>query len=539
MIIKKILIVVLAWFLLSHNVLADNCQNQSSESGQKTNPGSIGKIDLKQKVDEILAEISDANFFNVAVCHQYIDQRTSVAYLTPTSEFILPAQGNQEQSLEIINNLFKIRLALHEKLREFDGAGTIGAACVNSIREANQFIRFAEEYLMEWGRFDGELDQLEKAAGSPLSFLSVEKPHKMVNEERFGNNPELKTGDVLVIRGNANVSAMIARLGDEESIFSHSAIVGEDQDNKKYIVEALIPKGLIYTPVDQWLRETRDARVAVYRFNDEAMSQKAGRAIYRYAVDKGKTAPYDFAMDESDRTMFFCSEVAQYGYWLASDGDIVLPKHRTAACKLRTSTSFFDDMGIKTEGSLFSPADIEVDPRFELVLDFRDISANRLLQARRKDAVLQSIYQWMTRESEKDRYNFYSTPKYFLLGTFAKIVRQFGVGAEIFPKHIPFNTLQTLLRYEDVAKILLKNLEEIENNRKAGSPSLSFRDLMTANEQFREADCKKYYPGLGVSTENQAYGVVQPGGYFYLPVQNTPVRDTSEFHDFFRGTCSS
>jgi len=53
MIIKKILIAVLAWFLLSHNVLADNCQNQSSESGQKTNPGSIGKIDLKQKVDEI------------------------------------------------------------------------------------------------------------------------------------------------------------------------------------------------------------------------------------------------------------------------------------------------------------------------------------------------------------------------------------------------------------------------------------------------------------------------------------------------------
>lgn len=531
MIIKKILIVVVTWFLLSQSVLADNCQNQSEEDEKICHAESIGTIDLKQKVDKILTEVNDANSFNADSCHQYIDERTSVAYKTSTSEFILPTAGDQKQSQQIIDNLFKIRLALHEKLRAFDSAGNISDKCINSIREANQFIRFAEEYLIEWTGFNNDLTE-------GTSFLAVDKPHKMINEPRFGNDSGLKTGDVLVIRGNANVSAMIARLGDEESIFSHSAIVGEDQNNNQYIVEALIPKGLIYTPVDQWLRETRDARVVVYRFNDETMSMKAGREIFSYAKEKGKDAPYDFAMDESDRTRFFCSEVAQYGYWLASDGNIVLPKYRTAACKLRTSTSFFDDMGIKTDGSLFSPADIEVDPRFELVLDYRDISEDRMLNARRKDAVLQSIYQWMTRESEKDRYNFYSTPKYFILGSVAKFVRQFGVGSELFPKHIPFSTLQTLLKYEDVSTILLKNLEKVEKNRKAGGPSLSFRDLMIANESFRAEDCKKHYPDLSKSKENQTYGVVQPGGYSYIPTQNRPVPDSSEFHSFFRGTCS-
>ena len=527
---KNIQLILLACLFLSQNVLADNFQHQLIASAKTNDASSVEQIDLKQKVDEILTEITDANSFHAGVCHQYIDKRTSVAYRTPTSNFILPNRSDPKESLEIIDNLFKIRLALHEKLREFDQAGSIDTKCVDSIREANQFIRFAEEYLMEWAGLNNGLTD-------KMSFLAVDKPHKMVNE-KFSNDSELKTGDVLVIRGNANVSAMIARLGDEESIFSHSAIVGEDQNKEKYIVEALIPYGLVHKPLNDWLKETRDARVAVYRFNDAAMSEKAGRMIFDYASQEGKDALYDFAMDESDQTRLFCSEVAQYGYSLASNGNITLPKYRTAAYKLRTSTSFFDDMGIKTEGSVLSPADIEVDPRFELVLDFRDLSENRLTNARRKDAVLQSIYHWMTRESEKDRYNFHTTPKYQFLASLAQLGRHFGIGADIFPKHIPPNTLQTLLKYEVVARILLKNLDEEEKNRAIGSPSLSFQDLMNANDKYRVEDCKKYHPTSSESEESKAYGVVQPGGYIYIPVKNKTIEDTSEFHDFFRGTCT-
>lgn len=522
MTIMKIILIAtfLAGLIIYQNVIAESNVNQMGESSER--------IDLMQRVNEILAAVTDKNIFNADTCHDYIENKTSKAYTTSTSEFKLPEAGNSDQSLSIIENLFKIRLVLHEKLRKFDRDGNLGVKCIDSIREANQFIRFAEEYLIEWAGFKDGLTELEEKAGKPLSFFSVEKPHKMVNEKEFGNDYELKTGDVLVIRGNANVSAMIARLGDEESIFSHSAIVGEDEkEGKKYVVEALIPKGLIVTPLDKWLIETRDARVAVYRYEHSTISKKAGQEIYKHTkgmLDKGVTAGYDFAMDESDRTMFFCSEVAQYAYWLASNKEVLLPKYRTAACKLRTSTSFFDDMGIKTEGSLFSPADIEVDPRFELVVDYRDVSENRLLNARRKDAVLQSIYQWMTQE--QNRYNFYSSPKYFFLATLAKTARQLGYKSELFPKHIPFNTLETLLRYEDLSSILLKNLEELEKNKLAGSPSMSFKDLMTANEKLRKDDCKQY-------SKNLPSNEIHQGSYKYISSQNT-----SKFHDFFRGPCS-
>ena len=56
---------------------------------------------------------------------------------------------------------------------------------------------------------------------------------------------EFKTGDILIARGTAVVSSIIARLGDEEGDFSHLAIVSEDVHGKKYVVESLIQTGTI------------------------------------------------------------------------------------------------------------------------------------------------------------------------------------------------------------------------------------------------------------------------------------------------------
>lgn len=520
MIIKNILIVgLLAGFVTAHSLFAQTSFEQPEESQ---------KIDLINEVNEILTALQDKDIFNADTCHDFIEDKTAAAFKLRTADFIPEADSDREmlrkESVNTINKLFEIRLALHQRLVHFHDNGQIkdnADKCLNSIREAHQFIRFAEEYLMEWADIEAN-----------RAIFHGDSSYTLVNPQ-FANDFKLQTGDVLAIRGTSYVSAMIARLGDEESIFSHAAIVGEDKDSgRQYIVEALIPRGLVATELDTWLKETgsKEARISVFRYKQKGgpdnLPADAGKFIYSL-INKGSVAyPYDFSMDDSDPSMFFCSEVAQFAYKNASGDNVILPRFRTMATKLG-GTHFFKDMEIKinkSEPTVFSPIDIETDPRFELVADFRNVKL--LPEARRMDAVLQSVYKWMTNDKSKGRYEFLNSSRHVLLAALGKVARQFGLGAEIMPTHIPFATTVTLAKFNELTNILLNNLEEVEKeNKKQGGFSLSFQELMDANDDFRIKDCllNKEYLDL-ISRDNS---------HSYLPPQNK-----SKFHNFFQGACS-
>lgn len=473
---KFILGSVSAAFLLS------GCTSPSPKTAESyRRPASTEElISGSQKV---LNDISNPQIFNPQTCPTFINKVTDYLYNLPADHFIPKTPAEKEalrtRGSEVMDTIFQIRVVLHEKMEAFDQRNELSQACVTEIREGFQYARFAEEYLLEW-LYSQKVFEFKQA---PI--MSNWKPNTWTNPKFTGF--ELKAGDVMLIRGKSYVSAMIARIADEEGNFSHLAIVGEDKAGNKYVIEALIQYGTIITPLEKWRKEA-DARVALFRQPDEALGKKAARMMYdkaRQALDAKKGIKYDFAMDDSDYSTLFCSETIRWAYDMASGGKFMVPKFKSTVSKFKNS-EYPRSLGV-TKTSLFAPYDIEVDPRFSFIAENRYYPLLR--QVRMQDAVLQSVYGWMI---EKD-YSFHWTPQHSLKAYFGKLVRQFGVAKDTLPKYMPVQSIKTTVQFEAVASLLEKNIYEKEADfYKKNGYLPSFQDMLAINEAYRKDDCRKH-----------------------------------------------
>ncbi|WP_374074894.1 YiiX/YebB-like N1pC/P60 family cysteine hydrolase [Bdellovibrio bacteriovorus] len=457
------------------------CKSQSTKIDVDSYRRPANTQELITGSQKVLNDISNPQIFNAGTCAKFVGQVTDYLFYLPADHFI-PKTHQEVEALkthgsEVIDTIFQIRVVLHDKLREFDSRNELSKDCVQKIREGFQYARFAEEYLLEY-LFRNKVHDFKE---TPI--LANTKPNTWTNPKYAGF--QLKSGDVMLIRGKSHVSAMIARIGDEEGNFSHLAIVAEDKAGKKYVVEALIQYGTIVTPLEKW-RQQQDARVALFRQPDEALGKSAARKIYdvaQGALDRKNGFKYDFAMDDDDYSTLFCSEVIRYAYDMASGGKFMVPKFRSTVSKFKNS-EYPRTLGV-TKTSLFAPYDVEVDPKFDLVAEHRFYPLLR--QVRMQDAVLQSVYSWMI---EKD-YSFHFAPQHSVKSYIAKIVRQFGVAADTLPKYMPLDSIRTNVQFEAVAKTLEKNIyaKEADFYKKHGYLP-SFQDMLAINEQYRKADCE-------------------------------------------------
>ncbi|MGZ3773212.1 MAG: YiiX/YebB-like N1pC/P60 family cysteine hydrolase [Pseudobdellovibrionaceae bacterium] len=454
---------------------------------------------------KILADLDNPQIFNPTTCPDFVNKITDYMYNVPADHFI-PKTPQEVEALkshggEVMDTIFKIRVNLHEKLQQFDSRNELSNKCILKVREGFQYARFAEEYLLDWLYSQN----VYKFQNEPI--LTNKKPSTWTNS-KFANF-DLKSGDVMLIRGKSYVSAMIARIADEEGNFSHLAVVGEDKGGNKYVVEALIQYGVIFTPLEKW-REAADARVALYRNPDTTLAQKAARVVYdvaHSAIEKGANIRYDFAMNDDDYSAWFCSETVRYAYDKASDGAVIVPKFRSTISKFK-NTAYPRSLGV-TKSTLFAPYDIEVDPRFDFVAEFRHYPLLR--QVRMQDSVLQSIYDWMI----KYDYTFHWDIRHSLKSYFAKFVRQFGVAADTLPPYMPLDSIKVNIQFQAVATALEQNLfaKEKEFYEKNGYLP-SFQDMLKINEDYRLADCKWRRNGIHPK-----------------PDKNNP--DLKKFHSFF------
>lgn len=459
----------------------------------------------------VLNDISNPQVFNPQTCSSFVNSVTNYLFHLPADHFIPKTDQDIAQlknvGPEVVDTIFNIRIALHDKLQEFDSKKNLPLPCVQKMREGFQYARFAEEYLLEW------LTQQKVYSFKEAPILVNSKPSTWTNPKYEGFT--LKSGDVLLVRGKSHVSAMIARIGDEEGNFSHIALVGEDAKGKLHVVEALIQYGTIITPLEKW-RQSYDARVALYRSHDPELAKKAGRIMYdkaRKALDAKKGIRYDFKMDDDDYTEFFCSEVVRYAYDIASGGRIKVPQFRSTLTKFK-DREYPESLGV-TKETLFAPYDIEVDPRFDFIAEYRHYPLLR--QVRMQDAVLQSMYSWMI---EKD-YKFYWAPQHSGLAYIAKIARQFGLVSETLPKYMPIQSIRTNVKFEAVAKTLQDNLYTKEKEYYAKNKYLpSFQEMLKINEDYRLKDC--LLREESVKAQRTAY-------------EGDPTKaDRSKFHWFFR-----
>ena len=181
------------------------------------------------------------------------------------------------------------------------------------------------------------------------------------------------SGDMLVSRGGAEVSALISRGNDYPGNFSHVALIYVDEKtNQAYLIEAHIEKGVAVSSVAQYVKDKK-LRFMVLRLRnalpsmeaDSMLPQKAASAMYDEALSRH--IPYDFKMNFYDSSALFCSEVASYAY---RKNGIQLWKN-ISTISSQGVVNWLKDFGVENFVTQM-PSDLEYDPQLAVVAEWRD-----------------------------------------------------------------------------------------------------------------------------------------------------------------------
>jgi hypothetical protein len=231
----------------------------------------------------------------------------------------------------------------------------------------------------------------------------------------------IHSGDILVSRGGAPTSALIARGNDYQGNFSHIALAYVDSGNIN-IIESHIEKGVTVSSIDDYLRDKK-LRVMVLRLhsnlpaliNDPMLPHKAASRMLEYA--RFRHIPYDFSMDLLDTSKMFCSEVVSYAYrhygmtlWR---GISTISSAGTASWLAAFGVEHFETQ---------EPSDLEYDPQLSVVAEWRDREA--LFKDHIDNAVIEAMLEGAERGDQLS-YDWYMLP-------IARVLKMYSVLANLF-----------------------------------------------------------------------------------------------------------
>src|SRR5512136_2658357 len=249
--------------------------------------------------------------------------------------------------------------------------------------------------LIYGGRAALEEVMLQAPAGScPARILGDAVPS--VTPSYTFRDLKLHSGDILVSRGGAPTSAMIARGNDYPGNFSHVALLYVDEKTREpAIIESHIERGVVISSVKEYIKDKK-LRIMVLRLRpdlpqmkaDPMLPHKAAKRAYEEA--KGRHIPYDFEMDYLEPSKWFCSEVASWAYrqfgvelWKGTT-------HMSAPGLVRWLSAF----GV-THFETQEPSDLEYDPQLTVVAEWRDP------ETLRKDHIDNAVTDVMLEGAEK------------------------------------------------------------------------------------------------------------------------------------------
>jgi hypothetical protein len=403
-------------------------------------------------------------------------------------------------ALRLIEESWRSRLQLHRNIRKWHLSNKLDAGCYRACRDSFRIMRSIEDHLGEWLLVSEE----NQAPVRPSRAWQGAFPHSLLAEtsEKFDITQNLKSGDVLISRGNAFTSAAISRLGDTSSQFSHMAMIYIDDETKKiHTIEAHIEVGVVTAELEKYLTDGK-VRSALYRNRDHERAAKAAKLIFdlaNRATADGANIPYDFKMDISDRSELHCSEVIDYAFELADPKSTRIPSFLNSFHL--SSPYFMSQLGISTKTS-FVPGDLEIDPQFELVAEWRNFSS--MADTRYKDAVLMSMYNWMNQFG----YKFESSGWRRQMRNWIWGFRRWPVFGELlndrFPLNMPQQTMRTILELDDAALILHQAAKSIDiEHKKMAGISLNLPGLIGQLDLFRQRDLLIWLESQGIRPGNE------------------------------------
>ena len=184
---------------------------------------------------------------------------------------------------------------------------------------------------------------------------------------------EFHSGDVLISRGGAPTSALIARGNDYPGNFSHIGLLYVDETtHTPSIIEAHIERGVVISSLEEYLKDVK-FRVMAMRVRadhpllvkDPMLPHKAAKMAYDEV--KRRHIPYDFEMNFKEPSKQFCSEVASHVY----DSYGVTLWNIITTMSSPGIVNWLGDFGVRYFETQ-APADLEYDPQLVVVAEWRD-----------------------------------------------------------------------------------------------------------------------------------------------------------------------
>lgn len=235
---------------------------------------------------------------------------------------------------------------------------------------------------------------------------------------------KLHSGDILVSRGAAPVSALIARGNDYPANFSHIALLYVDSvTGKTLLMESHIEKGVAISTPEEYLKDTK-MRVMVLRPGyvqddikaDPMLPHRAASLMCK--VSEQRHIPYDFKMDFNDTTAMFCSEVASYAY--CSQGIHLWEPVSTISSP--GVVSWLKSFGVEHFVTQM-PGDLEYDPQLSVVAEWRNTKT--LFSEHTDNAVLDAMLS-LANTGTSLHYNIWKLPMARIIKGYCMVLNRFG-----------------------------------------------------------------------------------------------------------------
>lgn len=321
--------------------------------------------------------------------------------------------------------------------------------------------------------------QLSKDEVAPL-IKGVDEPSSTPSAEILG--VEVHSGDILVSRGGAPTSALIARGNDYPGNFSHIALAHIDENTKAIsIIESHIERGVVISSLDEYLNDTK-LRIMVLRLRsdliktDPMLPHKAAEFALREA--KQKHIPYDFEMNTKESEKQFCSEVAsssykKFGITLWSGLSNISTKGA------RNWLAAFGVKYFETE----EPSDLEYDPKLSVVAEWRDP------ETLYKDHLDNAVTDVMLEEADSGKvlsYDWYLLPIGRVTKLYSIILNLFGLEGPVPEGMSPEAALKNVKYSKTHEKIKLILIDLAIKFKTENSYTPPYWDLVNLARQARD-----------------------------------------------------
>ena len=387
---------------------------------------------------------------------------------------------------ELMRRIFALRLLLRDRIGGWHARGFMSLPAQRALRNAFRVSRYATDML-------GELNIGYAILGpdeTTLRGFSGPNCNTLVDPTfDAGHDLPFRSGDLLLMRGMHHNSAAIARVGDVDSQFSHLAIIHTDAAGKQWVVESLIEAGAVINSLEETLHHGL-GRCVLLRHKDADVARRAAALIHemvrRSHDEGGKRIWYDFTMELEGEAELFCSKLVRLAFERASDGKVLLPTFNTRFDM--KNRDFVDRIGV-TARETFAPADIELEPDFDIVAEWQDYRVTSRL--RLQDLLMDKLFAWM----DEHGYRFHEDIPVRLIGFFGQLSGRLSdhakeMVAAVIPK-VPPNmarsTIKAVAMLHQTAEPLLVDLLRMERHsiERYGRP-LHPREVFEHLEGVRE-----------------------------------------------------